>query len=94
MPSRRISCSQSFDEKVFELLDDSWRTVAEVRRLLGVSQALGVARALDRLWEAGRIEKDAVDIVGSAGRKGGGGELRFLKLRRKRETEGTLASTQ
>jgi len=82
MTSRRISSSQSVDEKIFELLDDSWRTAGEIHRLLGGGEALGVAVALDRLWKAGRIEKYDARIIVGAGRKGGGGELRFLKFRR------------
>ena len=85
MTSRRISSSQSVDEKIFELLDDSWRTVGEIHRLLGGGEALGVAMALDRPCKAGRIEKDnACVIVGT--RRKGGGELRFLKFRRGRES--------
>ena len=82
MPSKRISSSRSFDERIFELLDDSWRTVGEIRRLLGGGRALGVAMALDRLCKAGRIEKDDARVIVGTGRKGGGGELRFLKFRR------------
>jgi len=82
MRSRRTSTSRSFDEKIFELLDGSWRTVGEIRRLLGGGEALVVAMALDRLWKAGRIEKDDGHILVGAGRKGGGGALRFLKFRR------------
>jgi hypothetical protein len=85
MPLKQISSSQSFDERIFELLDDSWRTVGEIHRLLGGGGALGVAMALDRLCKAGRIEKDnACVIVGT--RRKGGGELRFLKFRRGRES--------
>lgn len=93
MESRRISSSQFFDEKIFKLLDDSWRTVGEIRRLLGGGEALDVAVALDRLWKAARIEKDDAHIIVGAGRKGGGGQLRFLKFRRKREVYGALDSS-
>jgi hypothetical protein len=52
-----------------------------------------VALALDRLCEAGLVEKDAVRILVSARRKGGGGELRFLKFRRKRSDGAPNATT-
>jgi hypothetical protein len=94
MPSARTGPSQSFDEKIFELLDESWRTVGEVRRLLGGGEALGVALALDRLCEAGLVEKDAARILVSVRRKGGGGELRFLKFRRKRSDGAPNATAQ
>jgi hypothetical protein len=80
MPSARSSSTQSFDQKVFELLDDTWRTAAEVRRLLGGGNKLDVAQALDRLSEVGRIEKDAVPAVVGVARKGGGGELHFPEI--------------
>jgi hypothetical protein len=48
MPSKPTSASQSLDEKILELLDDSRRTVGEIRRRLGARDALDVARALDR----------------------------------------------
>ena len=67
MTSRQIRPSQSPDERIFELLDDTWRTVGDIRRLLGGGSALGVAQALDRLWEVGRIEKDAVPAIDSVG---------------------------
>jgi hypothetical protein len=91
MPTSKTSSLQSFDERVFELLDGSWRAVGEVRRLLGRGEALSVAMALDRLWEAGRIDKDTAHVVVGAARKGGGGELGFLKFRRKQD--GTVSST-
>jgi hypothetical protein len=80
MASRRISSSQSFDGKIFEPLDDSWRTVGEIRRLLGGGEAFDVAMALDRLWKAGRIEKDDAHIIVGAGRKGGGGKLSLSQM--------------
>jgi hypothetical protein len=87
MPSARPSSYQSFDQKIFELLDDTWRTAAAVRRLFGSGSAFDVAQALDRLWEVGRIEKDAVLAVAGAGRKGGGGELHFVRFKRKQEAK-------
>ena len=92
MTSRQIRPSQSLDERIFELLDDTWRTVGDIRRLLGGGSALDVAQALDRLWEVGRIEKDAVPAIDRVGRRGGGGDLRFLKFRRMREVDRTLGS--
>jgi hypothetical protein len=92
MPSKPTSFSRSLDEKVLELLDDSWRTVGEIHRRLGAGEALSVAKALDRLWEAQRIEKDAVNTIVSSGRRGGGGQLRFLKFRRKQNTENAQSS--
>ena len=89
MTSRQISPSQSLDERIFELLDDTWRTVGDIRRLLGGGTALDVAQALHRLWEVGRIEKHAVPAIDSVGRRGGGGELHFLKFRRKQEEDRT-----
>jgi|GEM_PF-4304717 len=83
MRPTRSSASRSFDEKIFELLDGSWRTVGEIHRLLGGGEAPVAAMTLDRLWKAGRIEKDDGHIIVGPGRKGGGGELRFLKFRRK-----------
>ena len=86
MTSRQIS---SFDEKVLRLLSDTWSTVGEVRRRLGSGDSFSVAQALERLSEAGRIEKEvAYTIVVAPARKGGGSELRFLKFRRKREAHG------
>ena len=35
MTSRQIRPSQSLDKRIFELLDDTWRTVGDIRRLLG-----------------------------------------------------------
>jgi hypothetical protein len=66
-----VNSSQSLDEKIFELRDDSWRAVGEIRRLLGGGEALDVAMALDRVWKTGRIEKDDAHIIVGAGRKGG-----------------------
>ena len=82
MPSKRISSSRSFDERIFELLDGSWRTLGEIRRSLGGGEALRVAMALDRLCKAGRVDKDGVQVIVGTRRKGGGGELRLLKFRR------------
>jgi hypothetical protein len=79
---RRTSSFSSFDDKIFELLDDSWRTVGEIRRLHGRGRALDVAKAIDRLWMAGRIEKDDANVIVGAGRKDGGSELRILRFRR------------
>jgi hypothetical protein len=93
MTSRQIRPSQSLDKRIFELLDDTWRTVGDIRRLLGGGSALDVAQALDRLWEVERIEKHAVPAIDSVGRRGGGGELHFLKFRRKQEGDRTLDST-
>jgi hypothetical protein len=92
MPSKPTSSSQSLDERILELLDDSWRTVGEIRRLLGAGEALDIARALDRLWEARRIEKGAIATIVSSGRRGGGGELRFLKFRRKQDAKNAPGS--
>ena len=93
MPSRRTSSCQSFDEKILTRLDGSWRTVGEIGRLLGVGKALDVAIALDRLWKAERIEKDDARVIVGAGRKGGGGKLRFLRFRRTRKANAALDYT-
>jgi hypothetical protein len=77
---------------ILELLDDSWRTVGEIRRLLDAGEALDITRALDRLWEARRIEKGAITTIVSSGRRGGGGELRFPKFRRKQDAKNAPAS--
>jgi hypothetical protein len=87
MPSKPTRSSQSLDDKILEILDDSWRTVGEIRRLLGAGEALDIANSLDRLWEAQRIEKGAINTIVSSGRRGGGGKLRFLKFRRKQDTK-------
>ena len=92
MTAGQIRLLQSLDERIFELVDDTWQTVGDIRRLLGGGSAFGVAQALDRLWEVGRIEKDAVPAIDSVGRRGGGGDLRFLKFRRKRELDRALGS--
>jgi hypothetical protein len=56
-----------------------------VRRRLGSGDSLSVAQALERLSEAGYIEKEVAYTIVAPARKGGGSELRFLKFRRKRE---------
>ncbi|WP_377830990.1 hypothetical protein ACFKHW_40120 (plasmid) [Bradyrhizobium lupini] len=81
------SSLRSLDEKILKVLDDSWRTVGEIHRLVGAGEALEVARALNRLWEVHRIEKDVVTTIVRSGRRGGGGELRFVKFRRRQHTE-------
>jgi hypothetical protein len=82
MTFRQIS---SFDEKVLQLLSDTWSTLGEVRRRLGSGDSLSVAQALERLSEAGCIEKEVAYTIVAPARKGAGSELRFLKFRRKRE---------
>jgi len=44
------------------------------------------------VWEARRIEKGAITAIVSSGRRGGGGELRFLKFRRKQDTKNAPGS--
>ena len=85
MTSRQIS---SFDEKVLKVLSDTWSSVGDVRRGLGGGELHRVAQALERLSEAGRIEKEVAHTIVAPARKGGGGELRFLKFRRKRQALG------
>lgn len=48
-----------------------WQTAAEVQRASG-GETHEIAKALDRLWKAGYLDRDAQEINIGAGRKGGG----------------------
>jgi hypothetical protein len=73
-----INQLRHFDDEIDGLLDDTGQSVSQVRLRLGGGRTLDVAKALDRLWEAGRIERDATQIGVRVGRTREGGELRFF----------------
>lgn len=74
--------SNSLDEKLVKLLDDEWQTAAQIQRICG-GETLEVAKSLDRLWEAGRIEREAQEIGIGARRKGGGVQFRRIRYRQR-----------
>ena len=74
--------SGSFDEKLGDLLSSEWQTAAQIQRLSG-GETLEVVKTLDRLWEAGLIDRDAQELGIGARRKGGGLQFRRIRYRRK-----------
>lgn len=71
----------TLDDRLVELVEREWQTAAQLQRLCG-GETLEVAKALDRLWEAGRIERDAQDIGLGTARRSGGAQLRRIRYRR------------
>ncbi|WP_441237597.1 hypothetical protein [Bradyrhizobium sp. 930_D9_N1_4] len=69
------------DEKLAKLMENEWQTAAQIQRLSG-GETLEIARSLDRLWEAGRIDRQAQEIDIGARRKGGGARFRRIRYRR------------
>ncbi|MBW7974386.1 hypothetical protein [Bradyrhizobium sp. BR 10289] len=65
-----------------ELMDSEWQTAAQIQRLSG-GDTLEVAKSLDRLWEAGRIDRETQEIGIGARRKSGGIQLRRIRYRRR-----------
>jgi hypothetical protein len=78
-----INQLRHFDDEIDGLLDDTGQSVSQVRLRLGGGRTLDVAKALDRLWEAGRIERDATQIGVRVGRTREGGELRLFRCRQR-----------
>ena len=70
------------DEKLAELVGDEWQTAGQIQRICG-GETLEVAKALDRLWEVGLIERETQEIGIGAIRKAGGAQLRRIRYRRK-----------
>ena len=70
------------DEKLAELLDSEWQTAAQIQRLSG-GETLAVAISLDRLWQAGFIEREMLEIGIGAKRKSGGAQFRRIRYRQK-----------
>ena len=75
--------TEQSDEKIFQAIDEAWRSIADIRDRLGGGQALVIAMGLERLWKAQRIERAPVRMIIESGRKGGGGDLGILRFRRK-----------
>ncbi len=71
----------SLDDRLAKLVAGEWQTAAQLQRICG-GETLEVARALDRLWEAGRIDREAQDIGLGAARRSGGAQLRRIRYRR------------
>lgn len=69
------------DEQLAMLVGSRWQTAAEVQRTFG-GVTHEIAEALDRLWKAGRLDRDAQEINIGVGRKGGGRQLRLIRYRR------------
>jgi hypothetical protein len=88
MKSRHVTPAENFHDEIAILLDESWRTAGAIHRRHGRSDRFTVARALERLWEDGRIERSATAIGLGTMRRGGGSELRVLKYRQKRKYSG------
>ena len=63
-------------------LNTEWQTAAQVQRQSG-GETLEVAKALDRLWAMGQIDRQTLDIGIGTTRKGGGAKLRRIRYRRK-----------
>lgn len=70
------------DRRLGNLVGPDWQTAAEIQRIAG-GETLEVAKTLDRLWEAGPIERETLDIGIGARRKGGGTQLRRIRYRRR-----------
>ncbi|MBR0751127.1 hypothetical protein JQ604_02950 [Bradyrhizobium jicamae] len=68
------------DERLARTVGLRWQTAAEVQRTFG-GVTHEIAEALDRLWKAGRLERDAREINIGVGRKGGGRKLRLIRYR-------------
>lgn len=71
----------SFDVKLTDLVGDEWQTAPQIQRLSG-GETLIVAKALDRLWEAGRIDRETREIGIGAKRKSSGAQFRRIRYRR------------
>jgi hypothetical protein len=69
------------DERLAKLMDSEWQTAAQVQRLSG-GETLEIARSLDRLWEAGRIDRETQEIDIGARRKSGGARFHRIRYRR------------
>lgn len=74
--------SAPFEDRLANLLEDEWLTAAQMQRLSG-GDVQDVIKALDRMWEAGRIDRETREIDIGAKRKGGGARFRRLRYRRK-----------
>lgn len=81
-PRMGKSRTASNDEELANLIGDRWQTAAEIQRLSG-GDTLNVVKTLDRLWEAGRIDRETQAIGIGVRRKGGGAEFRRIRYRRK-----------
>ena len=74
--------SVQLDKKLVELMDSEWQTATQIQRLSG-GETLSVAISLDRLWQAGLIEREMLEIGMGAKRKSGGAQLRRIRYRQK-----------
>jgi len=70
------------DANLINHLSMEWQTAAQLQRLSG-GETLEVAKALDRLWARGKIDRETLDIGIGASRKGGGAKLRRIRYRRR-----------
>lgn len=66
------------DEKLVRLMDGEWQTAAQIQRLSG-GEAGDIVKSLDRLREAGRVEREMTEIATGGRRKAGG--VRFHRIR-------------
>ncbi|MDA9392448.1 hypothetical protein CO683_24490 [Bradyrhizobium ottawaense] len=76
------SLNISFDEKLARIMSFEWQTAAQIQRLSG-GGTLEVVKALDRLWDAGRIDREAQALSIGVRRKGGGAQFHRIRYRRK-----------
>ena len=74
--------TRPLDDKLTKIIGHAWQTAGQIQRICG-GEAHDIATALDRLWRAGRIERETVEIGIGAKRKGGGATLRRIRYRRK-----------
>lgn len=74
--------TRSLDDKLARIVGSSWQTAGQIQRLYG-GEAHEIANALERLWRAGRLDRETQDIGIGAKRKGGGASLRRIRYRRK-----------
>ncbi|WP_122401365.1 hypothetical protein [Bradyrhizobium vignae] len=66
------------DEQLAKLVGPRWQTAAEIQRTFG-GATHEIAEALDRLWKAGRLDRDAQEINIGVERKGR--KLRLIRYR-------------
>lgn len=70
------------DEKLAKLMDGEWQTAAQIQRLSG-GDAVEILRSLDRLCEAGRVDREMTEIATGGRRKAGGARFHRIRYRLK-----------
>jgi hypothetical protein len=82
----------TLERVIIARLDEEWRSVQQVRHLVGFGDAIEVANALERLARLGRIERTerSTGVARRIGRKiGGDRKVRFYR----RRTDGSSETT-